>query len=139
MTGKGLFEPGHQYGSSFVKLSPKLEVLDWFTPANHVWLSFADVDLGSAGPLLLPGSNQLVGGGKQGKFYLLAGDKMGKLQPSGAVAPALQEFKVASHWTLTWLSWLIPVFGYHHIHGSPVYWKSVAMDRSYMSGPKSRR
>lgn len=125
MTGNGAFERDLRYGSSFVKLSPKLKVLDWFTPSNHGWLTLADVDLGSSGPLLLPGSNQLVGGGKQGKFYLLDGDKMGKLQPPHSVAPALQEFKVSSHWTLNWLSWLIPVFGYHHIHGSPVYWKSA--------------
>jgi outer membrane protein assembly factor BamB len=36
----------------------------------------------------------------------------------------LQQFKASDHWSLTWLSWLFPVFGYHHIHGSPVYWKS---------------
>ncbi|HET6176585.1 MAG TPA: hypothetical protein VFE61_06620 [Candidatus Sulfotelmatobacter sp.] len=23
------------------------------------------------------------------------------------------------------MTWLIPVFGYHHIHGSPVYWNSA--------------
>jgi outer membrane protein assembly factor BamB len=124
MTGNGLFEPDKQYGSSFVKLSPDLKVVDWFTPSNYLTLTLQDVDLGSSGPMLLP-HDQLTGGGKQGKLYLLNANAMGKLQPKHSVAPALQEFKAASHWTLTWISWLLPVFGYHHIHGAPVYWESA--------------
>src|SRR6266850_2197831 len=125
MTGNGLFDSTkHQYGTSFVKLSPELKLLDWFTPWNYKILSQEDLDLGSAGPVLLPDSDQVVGGGKQGWLYLLDRNHMGNLQLKNAVAPALQEFKASDHWTLTWLSWLFPSFGYHHIHGSPVYWKS---------------
>jgi len=124
MTGNGAFAADQRYGSSFVKLNPELRVVDWFTPWNQEFLSLEDVDLGSSGPMLLPESDQLVGGGKQGWFYLLDRNRMGKLQPGHSVAPALQIFHVSSHWTLTWISWLLPVFGYHHIHGAPVYWKS---------------
>jgi hypothetical protein len=100
-------------------------VVDWFTPSNYAKLSAEDIDLGSSGPMLLPDSDQLVGGGKQGWFYLLDRNHLGHLQPKGSVAPALQTFHVSSHWTINWLSWLIPVFGYHHIHAGPVYWKSA--------------
>jgi len=124
MTGNGAFDRDKTYGSSFVKLGPDLKVVDWFTPSNYLTLSLQDVDLGSSGPMLLP-QGQVTGGGKQGKLYLLNANDMGKLQPKHSVAPALQEFKVSSHWTLTWLSWLLPVFGYHHIHGAPVYWESA--------------
>jgi hypothetical protein len=125
MTGNGLSDgTNHQYGTSFVKLSPELKVLDWFTPWSYEMLNDEDLDLGSSGPLVLPDSDQLVGGGKQGRLYLLDRNHMGNLQRKHATAPALQEFKASDHWTLTWISWLFPVFGYHHIHGSPVYWKS---------------
>jgi outer membrane protein assembly factor BamB len=125
MTGNGAFSPNHQYGTCFVKLSPELKVLDWFTPWNYEKLTRDDIDLGSSGPVLLPDSGQLVGGGKAGWLYLLDYNHMGKLQPRHSVPPALQVFRVTDHWSLTWLSWLIPVFGYHHIHGGPVYWKSA--------------
>lgn len=125
MTGNGDFDGKHQFGDSFVKLGSKLELLDWFTPWNYQELTDGDLDLGSSGPLLLPGSHQLVGGGKQGYLYLLDRRDLGKLQHKHATAPALQEFKVSDHWTLTWISWLLPSFGYHHIHGGAVYWNSA--------------
>jgi outer membrane protein assembly factor BamB len=139
MTGNGLVEPDHQYSTSFVKLSPELKVLDYFTPWNYDKLNRLDLDLGSAGPLLLPGSDQLAGGGKQGRLYLLDRNHMGKLQAKHATAPALQEFKVSDHWTLTWLSWLIPTFGYHHIHGSPVYWQSSQLGPLVYVWPEETR
>jgi outer membrane protein assembly factor BamB len=125
MTGNGAFETDKRYGSSFVKLSPELKVLDWFTPSNHAKLTLLDVDIGSSGPMLLPDSDQLVGGGKQGWFYLLNRTDMGHLQPNHSVSPALQYFHVSDHWTLDWISWLIPMLGYHHIHGGPIYWNSA--------------
>jgi len=127
MTGNGLFDQAkEQYSTSFVKLSPELKAVDWFTPWNYQELTDEDLDLGSSGPMVLPETEQVVGGGKEGWLFLLASNHMGNLQPKHAVAPALQKFKVSDHWTLTWLSWLFPSFGYHHIHGSPVYWKSSA-------------
>jgi len=130
MTGNGEFDADRdvvnpKYGSSFVKLTAQLKVSGWFTPSNYKKLSHDDIDIGSSGPMLLPNSNQLVGGGKQGWFYLLNRDNMGRLQPKHSTAPALQVFHVSSHWTLTWISWLFPVLGYHHIHGAPVYWNSA--------------
>jgi outer membrane protein assembly factor BamB len=125
MTGNGSFEADKRYGSSFIKLDAQLKVLDWFTPSDHTRLTLEDVDIGSSGPMLLPDSDQLVGGGKEGWFYVLNRNAMGHLQPSHSLAPALQFFKVSDHWTLTWVSWLVPMFGYHHIHGGPIYWNSA--------------
>jgi outer membrane protein assembly factor BamB len=125
MTGNGAFQPDRRYGTSLVRLNPQLKVVDWFTPSNYAKLSREDIDLGSSGPMLLPDSDQIVGGGKQGRFYLLDRNNLGKLQPKHSALPALQEFRVSDHWSLNWMSWLIPVFGYHHIRGGPVYWKSA--------------
>lgn len=53
-----------------------LKLTGWFRPEN--WnaagvhgLEVNDLDLGGSGPLLMPGSTRLIGGGKQGVMYLL--------------------------------------------------------------------
>jgi hypothetical protein len=70
-------------GDSFVKVvtttdstklcsgSIGLSVQDWFTPYDGSTLSNTDTDLASSGPLLLPGTQRLLGGGKFGRWYLL--------------------------------------------------------------------
>jgi len=44
-----------------------------FSPSNGVQLMNGDTDLGSGGPMLLPG-NRLIGGGKEGKYYVVRTD-----------------------------------------------------------------
>ncbi len=98
---------GGNYGDSFIKLavdptsSPTnqningwgLKVTDFFTPYNQLQLSNADLDLGSAAPLVLPdsagkilasGSAQqlLVGSGKEGRIYLIDRNNMGGYDPN---------------------------------------------------------
>jgi hypothetical protein len=60
-----------------------LSVLDYFTPYNQLQLSQQDLDLGSAGPLILPDQpglfpHELVAGGKQGTLYLVNRDDLGE-------------------------------------------------------------
>jgi hypothetical protein len=55
-----------------------MNVADWFTPYRKIWLDNEDLDLGSAGPVILPNTNYLVGGGKQGMIYLLDRRAMGR-------------------------------------------------------------
>jgi uncharacterized protein (TIGR03437 family) len=60
------------FSDSVLKLDPaKLSVTDWFSPSNVQMLNDGDEDLGSAGALLIPGTNYLVTGGKAGSIYLL--------------------------------------------------------------------
>jgi hypothetical protein len=73
---------GPNYSDSIVKLSSSGAVLDYFTPSNQADLSNRDVDLGSAGPVILPDQSGahphlMLGGGKGGIWYLLDRDKMG--------------------------------------------------------------
>jgi hypothetical protein len=72
---------GTSYGQSFVKMSPSLQVEDWFAPVDYLTLNRGDVDLGSGGPLIIPGTTppMLVGGGKEGIIYLVNSSNMGKL------------------------------------------------------------
>ncbi len=73
------------YADSILRIHPQviqgtlqLSVADWFTPYRKLWLDVNDLDLGSAGPTLIPGSNYLVGGGKEGLLYVVDTTNMGK-------------------------------------------------------------
>ena len=57
----------------------ELRLADWFTPYRRVWLDDQDLDLAASGPLLIPGTSFLLGGGKSGIMYLLDGGNMGKV------------------------------------------------------------
>jgi len=67
------------FSDSVLKLDPsQLTLNDWFAPFNFQSLSDSDEDLGSAGAMLIPGTNYLVTGGKQGMLYLLDQTALGK-------------------------------------------------------------
>jgi hypothetical protein len=73
---------GTEYGDSFMKLSTAggLAVADYFTPYNQQHLADYDIDVGSSGLRLLPDQagpypHLLIGGGKEGRIYLLNRDQ----------------------------------------------------------------
>ena len=67
------------FGNSFLKLNPaSLGVIDYFTPENHPYLNEADLDLGGSGPMIIPHSNFVVGGGKQGVLHVWRADNLGR-------------------------------------------------------------
>lgn len=116
--------------------SGKLEPVAWFTPfQDHVRNKngaddFQDYDLGSAGPLPLPGMNLVVGAGKDGVLYVLDTDtaKLGQ----GSDFSRLKQPPIFFTY--------FPGFGIdaanvanldqlfdgktHHLHASPAFWKS---------------
>ena len=47
-------------------------------PGRKRWLTLTDADLGSGGPILLPGTSSIVGGGKDGILRLINTASMGK-------------------------------------------------------------
>ncbi|MFI9724097.1 hypothetical protein ACIHFE_31385 [Streptomyces sp. NPDC052396] len=111
ITGNGGFRTdGSNLGDCVVKLHPDLTVADWFAPFNNAQLNAIDADLGSAGPLLLPGTTRLAGGGKESRLYLLDTAALGHFR-AGADSQIPQSFLVCP-----------PDAQTHHIHGGPVYW-----------------
>jgi hypothetical protein len=84
VSGNGSFDlssGGADASDSFVKLQPSggsLRVVDYFTPFNQSCLSAADRDLGSGGPLLVPGTNSIIGVGKEGRLYVVNRANMGR-------------------------------------------------------------
>jgi len=114
----------------------KLEAVAWFTPfQDHARNrfgadNFQDYDLGSAGPVPLPGLNTVVGAGKDGVLYVLDTDsaKFGK----GSDFTKLKQPPIFFTY--------FPGFGIdpsnvanldhlfdgktHHLHASPAFWAS---------------
>ena len=143
MTGNGEFsESLAQFGDSVVKLARvggELQAVDYFTPCNQVLLEQSDADLGSSGVLHLPGTNLIVGGGKQARLYLLDTRNLGKFAGDSwdfncANPNVRQEFQVGCD--VAPAATLAPDTPCdepvshnraqtHHIHGSPVYWRSA--------------
>jgi hypothetical protein len=101
-----------QTGESIMKLSPTLQLLDYFTPSNAASLSAGDMDLASAGVILIPNTNYVLGGGKQGVLYLVNTGDMGQFNASSDKVQ--QEFQA------------IFGVGSSHIHGTASYFDSNA-------------
>ncbi len=83
-TGNG--PAGEPLQDSFVKLTPTntpqgLTLGGSFSPNDATTLSNGDTDLGSGGPMLLP-QGHMVGGGKQGRYYVLHRSTMALSQDS---------------------------------------------------------
>lgn len=89
MTAVDFGDPPSGFNDSFLKLrTSDLSVVDFFMPSNESLLRANDADLGSGAPMILPDNSsahahELVGGGKDGRVFLLDRDHMG-----GFTAPA---------------------------------------------------
>lgn len=64
------------YGEAVIRLTPALRVSQFFAPSHSGAMNDSDADLGSTGPLLLPGSRAFIIG-KTGTGYLLRTDRLG--------------------------------------------------------------
>lgn len=119
MTGNGSFDVntgGTDYGDSVIKLSTStgLSVSDYFTPDNQNSLNQSDADLGSGGPILLPGTTSIVGGGKDGILRLINTAGMGEFNLG--LNADLQEFQATSG-----IIMIGPVYWDSPNHGPVVY------------------
>lgn len=113
MTGNG--EGIGSFGSHFVQLDSNLKVLGSYAPPNAKEMDEHDIDLGSSGPVLFPepgNSNILFGGGKDSRLFVLdMNTHLGMRQYFQAgLPPEGIDFG--------------DVMARHHIHGSPVLWRS---------------
>lgn len=106
------------YGESFVKLSLRrdngLTVVDWFTPCNQCYRDNVDADLGSAGPLLILGTNLLIGGGKLGTAYLLDRNNLGEFNGPPNCSSTCTDDQIVQRFQASSGA----------IFGSPIYWNS---------------
>jgi len=132
--GDALFDAntgGSDYGDSLLKLNSKLTVLDYFTPNNQSCRQLNDLDLGSAGPMLLPTqpgnvANELLVAGKGGtpcdsnpvasRMYLLNQNDLGEY--NSTLDQAVEEIvgSGVGYWS------------------SPAYWQSATDTYVYSAG-----
>jgi hypothetical protein len=139
--GSIYFETGNDtataaLGDSFVRLKMTcaplgLQLAGSFTPSNAAVLRRGDTDLGSGGPVLLPGG-RLVGGGKQGRLYVLDSDTMHLSQNA---TPDPSDPRIGEGFQAFVNTWH-PEFPIGHyaegelfgpnIHGGPVYWSGTS-------------
>ncbi len=81
-SGNGYYDSTRNLSESVIKLSPSLQVLDFFTPYNQVQLEPIDADLGSGGVLIVPDQtgayvHELINCGKPTPIYVMNRDQMG--------------------------------------------------------------
>jgi outer membrane protein assembly factor BamB len=65
------------HSDSILRLSPTLQLRDGFAPADWAKENSVDADLGSTGPVLLPGARRVLAAGKGGAVYLADVDRLG--------------------------------------------------------------
>ncbi len=114
---------GSDYGEGFVKLSPSLSVIDYFIPNNFDTLNSNDQDVSSGGPLMIPGTNYIVGQGKQGLMYVVNTTNMGHFNASKD--PVQQEFSTGEG------LWGAPVFFNSPTNPMLYVWDSSSVLQGY--------
>ncbi len=98
------------FSESVLKLDPAngLHLVDWFTPSNWSAMDVNDADLSSSGPLLIPGTSLIAGGGKTGVLYVLDTANLGHFSASDK--GAVQKLTISAS----------------SMRGGPVYWQRSA-------------
>jgi hypothetical protein len=81
VTGNGPWDGQTAFSDSILKFSPSLQLEDYFTPYDYQYMDCADADLASGGLLLIPGTTELLAGGKTGTMYLVNSANMGHELP----------------------------------------------------------
>jgi hypothetical protein len=168
-TGNGALG-NDNYSESFVKLSykagaaganggkPALALKDYWTAFNDAQREFNDEDLGSAGVMLVPGFQNLLGGGKDGVLYNLNRGNLGHdswaphfnlpfvatYLPSGPNGAAGLPTTTAAdpNWPIVKLDRNLhggtPDGKMHHLHGTPVYLRMANHGNVYLWGENER-
>jgi hypothetical protein len=133
------------FAEAFVKLQytkaasgkGTLTVTDWFIPfldstrTHQANYDYRDQDLGSAGPVVPPNTNLVLGAGKDGLLYVLDKNKLGKKVGDLSV---LKSPPIYVTFNGSGLPSNGPTLDFplgdptrnpsktHHLHGSPIYW-----------------
>ena len=115
ITGVDLGDPAPDYNDSAMRLkSSDLSVLDYFKPSNESFLRQNDADFGSGSPILMPDNpspypHELIGGGKDGRIFVINRDNMGGYQETDHV---IQEVQTGTQ-------------QFDNIFATPTYWQGT--------------
>jgi hypothetical protein len=115
VSGNGDWDGVSNFADSILKIATTggtLSLADYFTPDDYAVLQTSDLDLGSSGPMLIPGTNLLVHIGKEPIFFVMSTAKLGHEKAGNN--------QIVQHFSTT---------GTHN-HSGPVFW-----NRTTDSGP----
>jgi len=90
-SGNGDSSSTFDYGNAVLRLSPDLELRDWFAPSDWASLNSSDADLGSISPVLL-GNGLVWISGKGGTGYVLRHDQLGHIGGQAATGDACSTY-----------------------------------------------
>jgi hypothetical protein len=95
ISGVDLDDPPPDYNDSALRLGSNLSELDYFEPSNETYLSNNDVDFGSGGAIIMPENSsqyphELIGGGKDGRIFVMNRDNMGGFGMTNNVIQTVQ-------------------------------------------------
>lgn len=130
-TGDGHYDGRSAFGNSLLRLEwrdQRFHLRDWFTPEHHRLLTKRDVDLGSAGAVLVPDTSIVLIAGKEGRLYLLDRRHLGRGRQ-----PPVQSVQVTN-----------PPYPprapntFWNVHGAPVVWKRADDGWVYVWGEEDR-
>jgi hypothetical protein len=112
-SGNGTTDQVTNFAETLVKLAPRtLTRQSYFGPAAFATLNNTDMDLASAGPSLVPGTDWVMQGGKTGVVYLMNTANLGGIVTGDTqVVQAIQAVDSTARPTAT-----------HHIHNTVVPW-----------------
>jgi outer membrane protein assembly factor BamB len=125
----GLFPAPQNLTNSLVKLDVRngLALVEAIPDPHVVLLDTCDLDLAGSGPMRVPNSSLILGGGKEGFLHVIAPDAAGKIgfQSSQQIYPGpVEDFggptgdahnaDCQNH-------------GMHHVMGGPTYWESASL------------
>lgn len=86
VTGNGPWDGKTAFADSILKFNSTLQLQDYFTPQDYQYMDCNDADLAAGGLLMIPGTSQVLAGGKTGKLYLADTTNLGQEQANDAGA-----------------------------------------------------
>jgi outer membrane protein assembly factor BamB len=97
-------------------------------------LNVCDLDLGSSGPVHVPGTHVIIGGGKQGMLYNI--DTSDMAHPRQAFMAAKNQYDASPPPCNVWLDFM----HWPHLHGAPALWGPLVdgSTRVYMWAERDR-
>ena len=118
------------FANMFVQLRPDVTAPMPIVTPDEQHRETEDLDVSSSGPVFVPGTNTLVGGEKEGRFFVVSTVPQMTLRQTLQVAHEPETGISTPHGA-----------GYHHIHGSPTFWRGpqgmmayVWPERDYLRG-----
>ena len=112
-TGNGTFDGQTEFGETLLKLEKRtLRPLDYFAVSNYNTLNESDLDFGTQGPTMLPGTDLLAVGGKEGKVYVVNTKAMGRTSAADLQIPQV----------LSAIDATVRPGESHHMHNSVPAW-----------------